>query len=129
MRSANIFSEKITNWDLLNTNVKPYMEEMPHLREIQAKLETVISDGRSLDSEQEVARSQLRELTRRRQDLEKRGEALRRRVAAHLRGTFGFTSEQLIKFGVNPRPTRPRTRKSRKSQEKPEEATASPPVR
>jgi hypothetical protein len=129
MRSANIFSEKITNWDLLNTNVKPYLEEMPHLREIQAELETVISDGRSLDSEQEVARSQLRELTRRRQDLEKRGEALRRRVAAHLRGTFGFTSEQLIKFGVNPRPTRPRPRKSRKSQDKPEETASSPPAK
>jgi hypothetical protein len=129
MRSANVFSGKITNWDLLNTNLRPYLEEMPYLRTIQAELETVISEGRILDSEQEVARGQLRELTRRRQEVEKRGEGLRRRVASHLRGTFGFTSEQLIKFGVNPRPTRPRARKSRQSQEKPEETTTSPPAR
>lgn len=94
---------------------------------IQAELETVISEGRILDSEQEVARGQLRELTRRRQEVEKRGEGLRRRVAAHLHGTYGFTSEQLIKFGVNPRPTR--TRKSRKPEEKPEETAAAQPVR
>lgn len=129
MRSANVFSEKITNWDLLNTNLKPHLEEMPHLRTIQAELETVIADGRVLDSEQEVARGQLRELTRRRQEVEKRGESLRRRVAAHLRGTFGFTSEQLIKFGVNPRPARPRLRKARKTQEKPAETAAAPQAR
>ena len=126
MRSADVFSGKITNWDLLNTNLKPYLEEMPHLRTIQTELETVIADGRVLDSEQEVARGQLRELTRRRQEVEKRGESLRRRVAAHLRGTFGFTSEQLIKFGVNPRPSRTRVRKSRKAQEKPAETAAAP---
>lgn len=125
MRSATVFSGKITNWDLLNTNLKPYLEEMPYLQPIQAELESVISTGRVLDSEQEVARAQLRELTRRRQDLEKQGESLRRRVASHLRGTFGFTSEQLIKFGVNPRPIRVR----RKSPEKPQETAAAPQAR
>jgi hypothetical protein len=129
MRSASVFSEKITNWDLLNTNMKPVLEEMPHLRPIQAELETLISQARALDSEQEIARSQFRELTRRRQEAEKQGESLRRRVASHLRGTFGFTSEQLIKFGVNPRPTRTRPRKTRASQQKPEETTPSQPAR
>jgi hypothetical protein len=129
MRSASVFSEKITNWDLLNTNMKPVLEEMPHLQPIQAELETLISQARALDGEQEVARGQLRELTRRRQEVEKQGESLRRRVASHLRGTFGFTSEQLIKFGVNPRPTRTRPRKSRTAQQKPEETTPSQPAR
>ena len=44
MRSANVFSGKITNWDLLNTNLRPYLEEMPYLRAIQAELEPP-SDG------------------------------------------------------------------------------------
>ena len=31
-------------------------------------------------------------------------QIIRRRVEAHLRGTYGYTSDQLIKFGVKPRP-------------------------
>ncbi|HEX3555325.1 MAG TPA: hypothetical protein VIA62_19035 [Thermoanaerobaculia bacterium] len=121
MRSANVFGAKITNWDLANTNVKPHLAEMPQVQPLQAELEAVIVEARSLDSRQELARSQARDLTRQRQDIEKRGEDLRRRIASHLRGTFGFTSEQLVQFGVNPRP-----RVSRRK--KPVETPAPPPA-
>lgn len=84
---------------------------------IAVELEALITEIRGLDNEQEVARMRLRELTRRRREAEQKGEALRRRVAAHLRGTFGFTSEQLIQFGINPRPSR--IRRSRKPVEPP----------
>jgi len=48
---------------------------------------------------------------------------VRRRVEAHLRGTFGYTAEQLIKFGVKPRP---RVIRRKKSPETP--PTVEPPV-
>ena len=112
MRSAKEFSKKITNWDLTNTNVKPHLAEMPQVQPLQVELEAVIAEGRALDSQQEVARSQARDLNNQRLDIEKRGENLRRRIASHLRGTFGFTSEQLIQFGVNPRPRNTRRKKA-----------------
>ncbi|HEX4964600.1 MAG TPA: hypothetical protein VF173_27535 [Thermoanaerobaculia bacterium] len=112
MRSAKVFANKITNWDLTNTNVKPHLAEMPQVQPLQVELEAVIAEGRALDSQQEVARSQARDLNNQRLDIEKRGENLRRRIASHLRGTFGFTSEQLIQFGVNPRPRSIRRKKA-----------------
>lgn len=99
MRSITGLGRTVVNWQLLNDNIKPHLAEMPQVQPIAVELEALIAEIRALDNEQEVARMRFRELTRRRRDAEKKGEALRRRVAAHLRGTFGFTSEQLIQFG------------------------------
>ncbi len=98
---------------------------MPQVQPLQAELEAVIVEARGLDSRQELARSQARDLTRQRQDIEKRGESLRRRIASHLRGTFGFTSEQLVQFGVNPRP---RVARRKKPTETPAPPPAPPPA-
>jgi hypothetical protein len=104
MRSANSFASKTTSWEILATNVQPHLPEMPHLQDMYDQLQGVMGRARGLDSQQESARAQVRELTRLRQEVEREGENLRARIAAHLRATFGFTSEQLIKFGINPRP-------------------------
>ena len=122
MRSITGLGKTVVNWQLLNDNIKPHLTEMPQVQPLAVEVEAVIAEVRAIDNEQEIARGRLRELTRRRRDAEKKGEGLRRRVAAHLRGTFGFTSEQLIQFGINPRPTR--TRRSRK----PVEPPAPPPT-
>jgi hypothetical protein len=112
MRSITGFGKTITNWQLLNDNLKPHLAEMPQVQPLAAELEALIAQARGIDNDQEVARGRLRELTRRRQGAEKQGESLRRRMASFLRGTFGFTSEQLIQFGINPRPVKTRPRKS-----------------
>lgn len=124
MRSATIFGKRINNWQLLNDNVKPHLAEMPQVQPVAAELETVIAEARAIDNEQEIARGRLRELTRMRQDAEKKGENLRRRLASFLRGTFGFTSERLIQFGVNPQPTKTRPRKTDPASEDPQAKTA-----
>ena len=112
MRKSQTFAKKITEWELLNANMKPHLAEMPHLQEIVTAIETLIAEAKGLDSEQEVARGRLQDIVHRRQDVEKRGETLRRRAAAHLKGSFGFASDELVKFGVRPRPTGPRKRKA-----------------
>ena len=104
MRQAAAFGRKSTNWSLVSTNLKPHLADMPQVQPLQVELDALIVEAHDVDAKQELARGQARDLTRQRQDLEKRGEDLRRRIASHLRGTFGFTSEQLVQFGVNPRP-------------------------
>jgi hypothetical protein len=108
MRKAQTFAKKITEWDLLNANIKPHLADMPYLQDIVTELDALVTEARGLDGEQEVARGQFQDLTHRRQEVEKRGENLRRRAASHLRGSFGFTSDALVKFGVRPRKTGPR---------------------
>ncbi len=108
MRKAQAFAKKITEWVLFITNVRPHLPEMPFLQEIVTELDGLVIEARSLDSEQEEARGRLQDVVHRRQDLEKRGETLRRRAASHLKGSFGFTSDELVKFGLRPRKTGPR---------------------
>jgi hypothetical protein len=108
MRKAVTFARRTGQWELLSSNVTPLLGERPYLQEIAAELDSLIAEAKSLDVEQEEARSRLQDVIHRRQSVEKRGESLRRRVAAHLRGIFGFTNEELLKFGVQPRKTGPR---------------------
>jgi hypothetical protein len=125
MARAKILSTKIRSWDLLNENVKPHLADMPQVQPLQAELQGLLDEARSLDGEQEETRSKLRDVVHRRKEVERRGEVVRRRMEAHLRGTYGYTAEQLIKFGVKPRP-RVIRRKKEKPPEKPTVET--PPV-
>lgn len=112
MRSVTGFGRKITNWELVNTNLKPHLEEMSQVRPLAEELSTVIEEAWAIDSELEASRGRKQELTRRRKDAEKKGEDLRRRISAMLRGGFGFTSEQLIQFGVTPARTGRRVKRA-----------------
>lgn len=121
MRSAKYFGNLVNNWALLNDNIKPRVEELgPQAQALQVELEQVLGRARALDSRQELARGEFHQLTRDRQALEKEGENLRRRLNSFVRGTYGFTSEQLIPFGIQPRPrigTRRRTRKPARTEQ------------
>jgi hypothetical protein len=99
---------------MMSTNLKPHLADMPFLQPIVTELDALIFDGKSLDSEQEVARKQLADITHRRQEIEKRGEQLRTRISAHLKGSFGYTSDELIQFGISPRPRVVRRKKQLK---------------
>jgi len=112
MRKAQTFAKKITEWELVNANIEPHLAEMPHLQEIVTAIQALIAEAKGLDAEQEVARGRFQDVIHKRQDVEKRGETLRRRAASHLKGSFGFSSDELVKFGVRPRPTGPRKRKA-----------------
>jgi len=117
MRSAEGFSVLINDLQLMNNNLEPRLEEIPYMRKLQEQIARVVVGGRELEAEQETARKMLRELVRKRQELEKEGTDLRLRAAAMLRGTFGFTSEELIPFGIRPRPRNTGPRKRRKKAE------------
>ena len=56
MRKAQTFAKKITEWELLNANIKPHLQDMPYLQEIVTALEALIAEAKGLDSQQEVAR-------------------------------------------------------------------------
>jgi hypothetical protein len=110
MRRIKQFGERTANWVLLSNKLKPHLEGMPHLQALHADLEALIAEAQQVDGEHETAKGLSRELTRRKQEVQTRGDSLRARIAAHLRGTFGFTSEQIIQFGLEPLKRRARRR-------------------
>lgn len=116
MRRADSFSIKVNNWSLMKSNLEPRLDQLPaQARPLQEELSVVLVEARQLEDEQENARKQFRELVRRRQELERRGEEARRRLAALLRGTFGFKSEELIPFGLNPQRNPAASRRRKKN--------------
>jgi hypothetical protein len=117
MRNANGLSVRIRRWELTHQSIQPFLPEMPHLEPLQTEIQTVLGAAKELHTEQEDLRSKLRDVMNRRRDLERTGDIVRRRIEAHLRGSFGHTSEKLIGFGVSPRP-RVTRRKKKKEQEK-----------
>jgi hypothetical protein len=121
MRNANGLSIRIRSWELTNASIQPLLPEMPHLEPLRAEIETALGQAKELHIEQEDLRSKLRSVLKRRRDLERTGDIVRRRIEAHLRGSFGHTSEKLIGFGVAPRPRVVR----RKKKKAPEAAAAS----
>jgi len=128
MARAKELSTKIRSWELLNENLKPHLAEMPYVQGFMTELQGLLETVRTIDAEQEDARSRLRDLVRRRQEAERQGEIVRRRVEAHLKGSFGYTSEELIKFGVKPRPRVIRRKAGQEPLPPPEEITKKPQV-
>ena len=126
MRNQSTFGDKLANWKLIATNVEPRLAEMPHLQPLHASLQQAIEEAEAMEAEQETIRGRLRALSKLRHDLSRRGEELRSRVAAHLKGTLGFTSNELIQYGLLPIKTEGRARPVRKKKEPAEAPTASP---
>jgi hypothetical protein len=75
----------------------------------------------------DVARGQLQDLVHQRQALETQGETLRRRAGSVLKGSLGFTSDDLVKFGIRPRKTGARGPRKPKPPVTPETPAASAP--
>jgi hypothetical protein len=105
MRKAMQYAKRSNRWELLSTNLKPHLADMPFLQELITALDGLVVQANALDKVQEVARAAFQDAIHRRQELEKQGELLRRRAESHIKGSLGFTSDDLVKFGIQPRKT------------------------
>jgi hypothetical protein len=118
--------QKITSLcELLNSNLKPQLKDLPHLQDESTQLDSLLSRTKSLDGEQQVLMGRLREITRLRQEAEAEGQDLRSRVVAQIRGKLGFKNENLIGFGI---PPRKRSRKKGEKTPPPDSAGTPPPT-
>ena len=105
------YEKIVSDCELVKDALESLLGEMPHLNAENTELEAFLSEIKSLRTRQKDLTSQLREVVRLRREAETRGEDLRSRVAAQLRGKLGFKNEQLLKFGIPPR-RKPARRKS-----------------
>lgn len=98
------FAEKHSRWQVLITNAKPGVSDMPYIEADVTALEQKLTDVRSLESRQEDLRSQVRDLRKQIQAATRDGERIRGRLGSIMRGKYGFESETLVKYGFKPRP-------------------------
>ncbi len=97
------FQKIVGDCELLISNLRPLLGEMPLLEEEAQALEALITRAKSLGSEQKVLTGRLREIVRLRLEAQLESNDMRSRVAALLRGKLGFQNETLLGFGVPPR--------------------------
>jgi hypothetical protein len=117
--------ERIARWKVMTTSLKPQLGDLPLLAPLHAELEGTILQSEELDARHEALKAETREVNRLRDELAKKGDDLRNRMAATLQTIHGFKSEKLIEFGVQPRRTRGRDRQARKRRN-PEQPTQAP---
>ncbi|HEV2851676.1 MAG TPA: hypothetical protein VHC97_02620 [Thermoanaerobaculia bacterium] len=97
------FAKTVSDCELMKDALEPHLTEMPHLAEEHGELAAFLAEVKSLNARQKDLTGELRQITRRRKEAELRGQDLRSRVAALIRGKLGFKNETLLKFGIPPR--------------------------
>jgi len=121
------FQRIVGDCELLSSNLKPLLTEMPLLQEESSALDTLIAKAKSLGNEQEVLTGRLREITRLRQETQRESQDMRSRVASLLRGKLGFKNESLLGFGIPPR-KRARKKPEKTADPKPVPGDSVPPA-
>ena len=97
------YAEKFSRWEVLITNAKPHVTDMPHITEDLATLEQKLTEVRALESRQEDLRSQSREMSKQVRVAAQEGEKIRGRLGSTLKGKYGPENETLLKYGFKPR--------------------------
>src|SRR4051794_17753213 len=108
------YAEKLSQWEVLITNGKPALPDMPHLTDDVTALDQKLGQVRNLQSRLEDLRSQARAIRQEIQVAARDGEKVRTRVGASLKGKYGFENEALVKYGFKPRPQLVRRRGANK---------------
>jgi hypothetical protein len=107
------FKEKLVNWQSLVDNLAPKLGELPHLAADHAALAALLPKARELQSSQEAAVAQLRDVNRQRAEMLRQGIQLGKSLGHGLKQAFGETSQKLLQYGVKPR--QPLVRRKRQS--------------
>jgi hypothetical protein len=96
-------ADRRRRWDLIITSRPRILEILPHLDGEISELEAVEKDIRALVAKQVYYLGKAREVTGKIRTLSKRGDRLRGRIGASIRGKHGFDSMELVQYGFTPR--------------------------
>jgi len=99
---GNSSAERTTRWDVLLTNLKSSLPDMPHLADDFKALETLLPQARVLETRREDLRSQARVASDQLKKFLSEGDKIRARMGSTLKGKFGFTDATLGKYGFKP---------------------------
>ena len=97
------YSDKTTRWEQLLTSIAANAQELEAaITAEREELEQTLAEAKQLDAQQDLLRAQSAETTRKRQEVDRKGEELRRRLAGIIKGKYGTRSNKLKEFGIEP---------------------------
>ncbi len=96
-------SGRISRWRSLFTNVQELLPEVPHVEGDLQELRGIADEVSALRAERMIQETKLREITLKIRKLAKKGDSIRGRIGASLKGRYGFDAVLLIQCGFTPR--------------------------
>ena len=96
-------SGRISRWRVLFQNTREILPEVPHLEGDLQELRGITDEVSVLRAQRMTQEAKLREITLKIRKLSKKGDSIRGRIGASLKGKYGFDSLLLIQFGFTPR--------------------------
>ena len=96
-------SARIGRWRVLFQNTQEILPEVPQIAGDLQELRGIVDELSVLRAERLMQEKKLREITLTIRKLSKKGDSLRGRIGASLKGWYGFDSLLLIQFGFTPR--------------------------
>src|ERR1700743_590153 len=97
---GNSAAARTTRWDVMVTNLKPSIRDMPRIAD---ELAEMTPQARARASHRADLRSQSNKTTADLKEVLTEGDKLQARLGATLKGKFGFTDATLVKYGIRPR--------------------------
>ena len=92
--------QRTGRWEVLLTNLRPSLPDMPHLQDDFKALDALLPQARTLQTQREDLRSQASALAQSHEKVLKEGDQIRARMASALKAKFGFTDATLGKYGI-----------------------------
>lgn len=117
------YTHRFNTWDH-TTSVVEAKEPLQHLTKPKVELQELAVEGRSLVLENAALDARKQEVTVRLREVLRKGDTLTDFLRTGIRQHYGYQSEALVEFGIQPLRTAGRPRKSRKPAEPPKPAAA-----
>jgi hypothetical protein len=109
--TGNSFSERFSRWQVLVNNLKESQRPTtPNVAEQLAELDALLAEARAHQDRQAQFRAQSQDITKKLLEIARRGDRVRSRLGAFLQNEIGFTTEELIRYGLKPRRLPPKVR-------------------
>lgn len=103
-----VFSQKVVTWGMTIHAVTVNIVDFGHMEDDRAELAVIRDEVNTLGNEQITLQSKLQQVTRDLEDRYRRGDAIHARIRAAVRAKYGYKSERLTEFQLQPyrRPVR-----------------------
>lgn len=119
------YTHRFNTWDQ-TTSAVAAKDALKHLEVPKVQLQDLAVEGRSLVLEQATLDARKQEVTVRLKQLLQEGDTLTDFLRTGIRQHYGYQSETLVEFGIQPLRTVSRSKKARKQPEPPAPETAPP---
>jgi hypothetical protein len=97
-----VFSQKVATWTVTDTAVLANIVDLGHIEQDRAALATIRDEVWALGNQQIALQAQLSQVTRDLESRYKEGNKIHARMRATIRGKYGYQSEKLQEFQIQP---------------------------